>query len=154
HRYWIAALLAAASFAQNPADLFEKAPPAVDEALHARVREFYQLHVDKKFRQAERLVADDTKDLFYAMEKPNYYSFEIRRIEYSDNFTKAKVLTVCEMTILVVGFADKPVKVPIPSRWKLVDGHWYWYVDQEELKETPFGVVNPGKERGAGSLPA
>ncbi len=32
--------------------------------------EFYQYHVDSKFRKAEELVADDSKDGFYAANKP------------------------------------------------------------------------------------
>lgn len=29
-------------------------------------------------------------------------------------------------------FQGTALKVPIPSAWKLVEGHWYWYVDQKK----------------------
>ena len=45
---------------------------------------------------------------------------------------------------MLPGFMGKPMKVPVPSTWKLVDGTWYWYVDPESLRMTPFGKLNPG----------
>jgi hypothetical protein len=129
--------------AQAPSDP-PKPPEDVDRALRARVTEFYQDHVDGKFRQAEALVADDTKDFFYSASKPKYLSFEIAGIKYMDNFTRANVTIVLEQYIMMPGFTDKPVKVPAPSMWKLVDGQWYWYVDQATLHQTPFGGAKDG----------
>jgi hypothetical protein len=128
-------------WAQNPPELFQKAPPDIDEALRARISKFYQLHVEGKFRQAEALVAEDTKDLFYDSHKPKYLSFEIVRIEYSENFTKAKATMLVETFVPIAGFADKPIKMPIPSYWKVVDGQWYWWVDPEIAAMTPFGKM-------------
>jgi hypothetical protein len=139
-------MLAAAggALAQSPADLFYKAPPAVDQALRERINQFYQLHVDGKFRQAEALVAEESKDFFYSSNKPKYLKFEIRKIEYSENFTNAKATMVCDMFVMMPGFQNKPVAVPHPSYWKLVDGQWYWYVDPDSLNRTPFGVMKGG----------
>ena len=50
---------------QTSAPPAEAPPPEVDQALRARISEFYQDHVDGKFRQAEALVAAETKDSFY-----------------------------------------------------------------------------------------
>src|ERR1700724_3603210 len=86
--------LASCLLAQRPADLFSKAPPEVDEALRARVAKFYQAHVDGKPRRAEELVAEDTKDYFYTARKPQYLSFQIIKIDYTDTFTKATVTTM------------------------------------------------------------
>src|SRR5713101_6098636 len=94
-------LLAGVCFGQNPADLFSKAPPDVEDALRARITEFYQDHVEGKFRQAEQLVADDTKELFYTANKPKYLGFQIVRIEYSDNFTQAKATVACEQFVMM-----------------------------------------------------
>ena len=41
-------------------------PPEVDQALSARIGEFYQDQVGGKFRQAETLVAEETKEYFYS----------------------------------------------------------------------------------------
>jgi len=141
----LALLVCAAScFAQAPADLFNKPPAEVDRALRARIGEFYQDHVDGKFRQADALVAEDTKDFFYASNKPKYLSFEIQRIDFSEGFTRAKATILCEQYVMMPGFADKPLKVPTPSTWKLVDGQWYWYVDPDAIRESPFGKMQPG----------
>jgi hypothetical protein len=139
-------------FAQTPADLFNRPPADVDQALRARITEFYQDHVDGKFRQAESLVAEDTKDFFYSGNKPKYLSFEITRIDYSEGYTRAKAVVLCEQYVLMPGFTDKPLKVPTPSTWKLVDGQWYWYVDPEQLNLTPFGKMKAGGGSASGKV--
>jgi hypothetical protein len=154
-RFALFTLFTALAFAQNPADLFNKPPADVDEALRARMKEFFQYHVTQEFRKAEKLVAEDSQDFFYDHNKPHYLSFEIRSIAYSDNFTKAKAVVMCEQFVAVPGFLDKPLHVPTPSTWKLVDGKWYWYVDKAEFEKTPFGKLDGGKTTGtATTLPA
>jgi hypothetical protein len=133
-----------AAFSQAPTDLFSRAPKEVDDALRERIKAFYQYHIDDKYRLAEALVAEDTKDFFYSSNKPRYLSFEIKDIIYSNDFSRAKVTTMCEQYVLIPGFADKPLKVPTPSTWKLVDGKWFWYVDTQAVRKTPFGEVKPG----------
>jgi hypothetical protein len=138
-------ICATVCLAQSPADLFNRPPEDVDRALRARITEFYQDHVEGKFRQAEALVAEDTKDYYYSGNKTKYLSFEIRELHYSEGFTRAKALIMCEQYIPVPEFNNKPLKVPTPSYWKLVDGQWYWYVDQDLLRKSPFGgPMTPG----------
>lgn len=134
-------LFAAALFAQNGADPFNRPPAAVDKALRERVTEFYQDHVTGQFRNAEELVAEDTRDFFYNGNKPRYISFEISRIDYSENFTRARVSVLCEQNVVMPGFGGV-FKVPTPSMWKLENGKWYWYVDQSAPRDTPFGRMN------------
>lgn len=153
HRIFPLALFAAVSFAQtdNP---FNRPPAEVDQALRARAKEFFEYHVKGEFRKAEALVAEDTKEFFYTRNKPRYLTIEISRIEYSDNFTRAKVVVICEQYVMLPGFADKPLKVPTPSTWKVEDGKWYWYVDPEALRMTPFGKMTPGPGPANGSMPS
>ncbi|HWQ56320.1 MAG TPA: hypothetical protein VN442_21715 [Bryobacteraceae bacterium] len=155
-RFAAVLLLAPALAAQLTTDVFQKAPPAVEEALRARIKEFYQLHVDGKFRQAEALVAEESKEMFYSMNKPKYVSFEIDRIEWSDEFTKAKVTVVCQRYVMVPGFTGKPLPVPTPSRWKVENGQWVWYIDKDSIGQTPFGKMKAGTvpATGDGKLPA
>src|SRR5262245_19462395 len=94
-------ILAAALLAQAPADLFNKPPVEVDAALRARIDEFYGYHVIQQFRLAEALVAEDTKDFFYSHNKPLYLSFQISRIEYSKDFTKAKATVIGEQFVMM-----------------------------------------------------
>ncbi len=140
-RAYLALLLVSCLEAQNPGSFFDKAPPDVEEALRARITAFYQAHVDKKFRQADEYVAADTKDFYYEANKPAYLAFEIGKITYSDNFTKARAVVTCKIRFMIPGFGDDPVMAPVPSTWKLESGQWYWYVDQKAGRETPFGVM-------------
>ncbi len=145
---------AASLCAQNADNPFDKPPAGVDKALRSRISEFYQYHVKGEFRKAELLVADDTKEFFYSHNKPSYLSFEIGRIQYSDNYKRAKATVICEQYVMVPGFASKPMKVPTPSTWKLVKGKWYWYVDQAALSSTPFGKMKAGPPSANGGIPA
>jgi hypothetical protein len=137
--------------ADNP---FDRPPADVDQALRARITEFYQLHVKGEFRRAEAFVAEDTQDLYYSRNKTQYVSFEIGRIEYSENFTRAKATIIAEQYVMMPGFGDKPLKIPTPSTWKVVDGKWYWYVDPESLRNSPFGKMTAGKGAGTPHGPA
>jgi hypothetical protein len=129
---------------QNPAELFSKAPPDVEEALRARVSAFFQAQVEGKFRQAEQYVAEDSKDSYYEMNKTRYVDYEIRNINYSDNFTKAVVLVLTHAYVVIPGFEGKAAPLPVKTDWVLADGKWWWHVDPADLRATPFGKMNPG----------
>ena len=150
HRIATLALFSAALFAQNPDNPFDRPPAKVDKALRERVGQFYQFHIDQQFRKAETLVAEDTKEFFYSRNKPAYVSCRFGKVQYSENYTRAKVMELCEQYVMIPGFANKPLLTPIPSTWKIVRGKWYWYVDPEALKQSPFGKLNPGTA-GAGN---
>jgi hypothetical protein len=132
-------------------DVFEKAPPDVDAALRARVAKFFQAHVDSKFRQAEEVIAEDSKDFFYNMEKSHYFSFEIVRINYSENYTKATVVTGVEVEWRSPRIGVMRVKPPMTSLWKLENGQWYWYVVPQKDWDTPWGRMNPGPDAKQGT---
>lgn len=145
---------------QNPAELFEKAPPDIDEALRARVRKFYDLHVEGKFRAADELVAEDSKDVFFGADKQRCRAFTIATISYSENFTKASVLTVCETEMMMPPVGMIPVKMPVRSLWKVIDGQWFWYV-QPGPPANPIasafglpGAAQPAPQPSSGSPPA
>jgi hypothetical protein len=139
------ALLAAVLSAQDPSELFHKPPADVDKALRERASEFFELHVKGDFRKAEALVAEDTKEYFYDNNKPRYLGFEITKIKYNDDFTKAQVTVLCEQYVRFPGFPNTPMKVPITSTWKIEDGKWMWYVDQSQLSVSPLGIkMSPG----------
>jgi hypothetical protein len=146
-------------FAQEAGSLFEKAPPDIDEALHARITKFYQAFVDGKFRQADAYVAEESKDVFFAAEKRRYKACSINNVTYSDNYTKAKAVVSCDTDYFAMG-RQFPIKLPVTSVWKIENGEWVWYVipitDQTEYN-SPFGPVArpplPG-EKGSESAPA
>jgi hypothetical protein len=154
YRILIFVSLASAAFAQDPADLFNRAPADVEQALRARITEFFHDHVTGEYRKAEELVAEDTKDYFYANNKPHYLGFEIGKIDYSDGYTKAKALVIVKMAIMLPGFNGKVMDIPSPSYWKLIDGKWYWYLDTAMRNASPMGEMKPGPPRAADAPPA
>jgi hypothetical protein len=153
-RLSLLALLAVVSFAQDASEVFNKPPARVDQALRERIHQFFQYHVTQDFHKAEALVAADTKKYFYSHNKPGYLSCETGKIVYSDDFKRAKATITCEQYVMAPGFADKPIKVPFGSTWKIEKGKWCWYVDQEALRNTPFGKMTAGARGGGGGLPA
>ena len=138
-------LLISGLYAQTANNVFEKAPPDVDAALRQNVTKFYQAHVDKKYRLAEQVVAEDSKDTFFGLNKAACLAFKIDKIVYSDNFTKAKSTVLCNQYLPFPGF-EKPVDVPIPDTWKIENGQWAWYLDLAAGRDTPFGHRSPPKE--------
>ena len=146
-RLFAVAALSVCLNAQNaPTDLFEKAPPEVDEALRARVSKFFQAHVEGKFRLAEQEVAEDSKDFYYNMEKTRYLSYEILKIKYEENFTKATVVVGVEIEWRNPRTGNMIVKPPINTLWKVENGQWCWYVVESSSWKTPFGTMTPGPE--------
>ncbi len=126
-------LLPLAALAQAP-------PPEADQALRARVTEFFQDHVDGNFRKAFDLVAEDTKDYYFSTQKTRYKSFKINDIKYSDDFTKAEVHLTCErMWKMAPQFSEMLITFPLTTTWKIEDGKWVWYRDPTVEWATPMG---------------
>jgi hypothetical protein len=146
-RILVFAVAAWAAFAQSPAELFEKAPPHLDSALRERIRIFYQAHVDGKFRVADTVVHEDSKEAFFGSKKEQIRGFEIVRVNYTDNFTKANAVVAVDTDFLMPGFGKREVKIPLTTLWKLENGQWWWYLrSAEEGVETPFGIMKPGQD--------
>lgn len=131
-------LLPLAAMAQAP-------PPEVDQALRARVTEFFQDHVDGNFRKAFDLVAEDTKDYYFSTAKTQYKSFKIDEIKYSDNFDKAEVHLTCQrMWRMAPQFPEMLITFSLDTTWKVENGKWVWYRDPATEWVTPMGP--PSKE--------
>jgi hypothetical protein len=129
-------------------------PPAdVDAALRSRVKDFYQLQVNGKYREAEQFVAADTKDFYYGSKKSLIKAFKIVEIQYAPDFLRAKVKLSSRMQLPLPGAIETPLEVPLTSDWKIDNGQWCWYVDQSKLRDTPFGRFNPGGASNQGALP-
>jgi hypothetical protein len=145
-RRFLFPVVAATAWAQQPAP----APTAEAEAaLRARVEEFFQLQVDKKYRPAEAMVADDTKDLYYSGNKFNIDSFSIQKIELLDDNTRAKVTIKAKVKRAVPSMGIVDFDTPAATLWKLEDGQWVYYVDQAAALETPFGRVEAQNGNGS-----
>jgi hypothetical protein len=130
-------------FAQTTQNPFDKPPADVDGALRARVTEYYDLHVAGKYRQAEQLVAEESKDTFYSSGKPDIKEFRLGEISYSEEYKKAKVTVVAKTPMAFMGSGVKTMTLPFPSYWKVEQGKWCWYVPNDPERMTPFGKINP-----------
>jgi len=130
-------------------------PRQVDRALRARVNEFFQYHVDGNFRKAYEMVAEDTKDYYFATQKVRFKSFKIENIKYSDHFTRAEVDISSERFVEL----PPPIRETVmPSRmkttWKIENGKWVWYDLSRPTSITPMGPSDPNTLRSRGSSPA
>jgi len=146
-------LFAAALAGQTPTQTLDRPPQDVDDALRARITKFYDFHVAAKFRQAEQLIAEESKDDFYVLSKPELKSFKIGNIEYSENFTKAKVIIVGSMPVLLPMAGGKIMDMPFASYWKTENGVWCWYYNKVASRHTPFGDIKAEPEAKSGDHP-
>ncbi len=113
HRLLPLSLVALSLLAQAP--LLDKPPQDIDDTLRARVAQFYDFHVSRKYRQCEQFIAEESKDDFFVMNKPQLDSFRIGNIDYSDHFTKAKVVIVGMMPFLMPGAGLKTMEQPFAT---------------------------------------
>jgi hypothetical protein len=136
-RRFLLPVAAATAWAQQQPPEAAKA----EAALRARAEQFFQYQVDKKYRQAESLVADDSKDSYYDGNKFNIRNFRIQKVELSDNNTQAKLTIMARVTLAAPAAGQIDFDVPSTTLWKMEDGKWVWYVDQAASVQTPFGSV-------------
>jgi hypothetical protein len=139
-RIHLAALVALSGFFSGPA---EAAPPAAERALRARVTQFNQLRVERKFRQSEGFVAEESKDFYYESKKADLKAFRIDKIEFAPDLKTAVVTIHGKAEVMI------PPGVPVVSEssytdhWKLENGKWCWYLDKSQPLEGPFGRSAP-----------
>ena len=133
----LALAVAGVAFPQNPPALTDEAPAPVEEALRARVNKFYGLFGEGKFKEAYQMVADDSQDKYFEMAKDQYKGCEIIRINYTQNFTRATVVTSCKREWRFHGSVT-PISFPMTSTWETVNGDWYWHFEKPTMVATPF----------------
>ena len=139
-------VLAAALWAQ---DSSPQAPPEIEEALRSRVSAYYELYQQGKLRQTEEFIAEEWRDAYYGISKNTIQNYEISELRFAPDFQSAEVVVLCE-SIVAVQSQGTLMKLPIRSRWKLVDGQWYALMGAPSgaTITTPFGSL---KSRPAGS---
>ena len=129
---------------------FNRPPAGVGEALRERIRQFYELEQQGKFRQAEALVCEESRDRYYDMEKRRWTSVELIDIVYEDNFTKARAAMALG-TQMHTFSGPIPVKAPLTSLWRFEKDSWCRYIPEPSRDgiTTPFGIMRPTSENGA-----
>ena len=109
---------------EAPNQSLDKPPQDVDDALRARIKQFYDYHLAGKYRQAEQPIAEESKDDFYALSKPELHGYKIGKIEYSENFTKAKVVISARCRFCLRGPAERLwiCRSLATGKWKTASG--------------------------------
>lgn len=126
-------------------------PPEVEEALRSRIAQFYNLFEKSKFREAEQFVAEESRDIYYAVQKGRIFGFRIGKINFGPDFKTAKVVMILKAH---VPFANSgPVDVPLATQWAQTGENWF-LVLPPPLKpgdqiQTPFGIKTIKPEEGS-----
>lgn len=128
--------------AEPPAEPGVTVEPAVEDALRERVNEFFQYHVDGggALMKAFAMVAEDTKEEYFAAAKMQLTAFKSNEFEFTDPTHALVTTTVTRMW----GFhgQESEVTVPMVTTWKVEDGEWRWYHDVRNDAVTPMGPSN------------
>jgi hypothetical protein len=136
-------------WAQQPSPAAAEA----EAALRARVEQFYQFQVDKKFRQSESMVAEDSKDDYYNRAKQNIKRFSIEKIELMDDNTRATVTLKENIVLTAALIGSQAFDMPLIATWKVENGQWVWFLDPATKGQTPFGKFKAGPaEPATGNL--
>jgi hypothetical protein len=138
-------VVAATAWAQQPSPAAAEA----EAALRARAEQFFQLQVEKKYRQGEAFVADDTKDDYYNGNKFSFKNFSIQKIELLDDNTRAKVTLKAKVTLTMPAAGAVDFDAPLTTTWKVEGGEWMWYTEHGPLISTPFGAIRSEPASGA-----
>jgi len=131
----------AATPAKPAAAAPKPAEAGTEAALRARVNEFFQYHVDGNFRKAMDMVAEETKDEYFATGKQQLKSFTLESVKLTDDDTKAVVTTVVKRD-WQIRMQNNEVVVPMVTTWKVENGQWVWYHDTKGQWLTPMGPSN------------
>ena len=155
-RRFLFPVAAATAWAQQQSPEAAKA----EADLRDRASQFFQLQVEKKYRQAEAFVAEDTKDNYYGGNKFNIKNFRIQKIELRDDNTRATVSIMGGVTLAMPVGGAVQLDAPSTTLWKIEDGKWVLYVDPNLGVMTPFGPMKalesnaaPGTRPSPGNRP-
>ena len=129
------------------------APDAVKESLAARVSAFYEFFQAGKFRDAEALVTGESRDVYYNITKIRIFGFDIKSMEFAEDFKFARVAVTCKMPVPMMGL--KSLDVPISSEWHWRNGDWFMHFGPRRSPDgsiqTPFGPMKGAANTGAAS---
>jgi hypothetical protein len=118
----------------------------MEQAVRARVKEFYTLLLNRDYRKAEAYMAEDTRDWYYNGSKLELSNFEVKDIEFFENFTHARAWTLVSQQMVVANFPPSTVNLRMPTAWRLENGNWYVYLEPRRvglMGGTVAAGVNP-----------
>lgn len=124
-------------------------PADSEQALRARAQQFFQLQMEQKYRQAEALVAEDSKDEYYNNGKYSIGGAAIQKVEIGDPGSSAVVTIKAKVTFLMPGAGPLEVEKAMTSLWKIDNGVWCLYIDPAAKLRTPFGALSKAANTGS-----
>ncbi len=153
----LALLLPLTLCAQSTGDytvLESAAPVEVSQALRERVNLFFSYHIGTFNRRAIDLVAEDTKDYYYASGKVLFIKVNIVGIQFSKDFKKAAVQLETTQNWQVATYSTIAT-TPVVTTWMIEDGKWVWYLDKQVAMRTvtPMGDSAPPPAPGTKLAP-
>jgi hypothetical protein len=104
-----------------PASYLEAAEQP-EQALRARVEEYYSLLQQARWSEAEAYVAQDSRETFRNLSKKPFLSFRVKSFDIESE--KARATAVVEVQVVAMP-SPQPIWIPQSTHWRLVEGAWY-----------------------------
>ena len=123
-----------------------------EAALKQRVSKFWDGFVAGKYRQSDAFVSEDSKDAFFSWPKKQIKGYKIDQIYYADGGKAAKVVTLVDTTMAMMGVGAMDIKQPVESWWREEADAWYWFQPKNETRATPFGTMESNPQSGSAAL--
>jgi len=106
----------------SPAAVRAGEPSEPEQALRARVEEFYALLQVARWKDAEAYVTQETREEYHNQNKSPFLGFRVESIRLNPSGDKATVVTLIRF---LSGMSPQPVTVPRSTEWHRVGGEWY-----------------------------
>ncbi len=135
-----------------PAQEIIKISAEREAALKQRVSKFWDGFVAAKYRQSDALVSEESKDAFFSWPKKQIKGYKIDQIFYADGGKAAKVVTLVDTTMAMMGVGAMEIKQPIEAWWREEADGWYWFQPKNETRSTPFGTMESNPASGSAAL--
>lgn len=126
--------------------------PEKEAELKARVSKFWDGFVAGKYRASDAYVSDEAKEDFFSWPKKKIKGYAIDRILYVKDGKSAKVLTLVDTTLAMMGVGAMEIKQPVETWWREEDGGWFWFQPKNEVRDTPFGKMESNAKSGDAPL--
>jgi|SRR5277367_940706 len=121
-------------------------PSGTEGRLRARLDEFYKLVAAQKYREAERLVAPESRDAWYSSEKPAILDYHVSEVKWGKDFRTAEVSMTSQTRVRRATLGEITLNLPFTSHWVLEGGKWWWYVPKVYERRTAFGTMRVNAE--------
>ena len=96
--------------------------PKREQALRARVEDFYSRMQLSRWAQAEAYVTEESKDDFRNESKKPFLGFQVESVKLDSDGGSATVVVRLQV---FTAFSPAPIPFPRTTQWRLVDGLWY-----------------------------